>query len=149
MDLRFHPRTEAQKELRFVPRPRGCGWPGHTSVPPEADAFWGLPRRTPARARGKMLLFSQFYGGYGEVVMPIAHDSPTGRLPTGIAFIDGVSVGTAVGYLTSTMHSPQWDVRGLQASVKKLWKEFVYEYEETESPEPNVEWDEGPGHILD
>jgi len=38
MDLRFHPRTKAQREFRFVPREHGCGWLGYVAPRPKTPS---------------------------------------------------------------------------------------------------------------
>lgn len=162
MDLRFHPRTEAQKELRFVPRRQGDGWPGYVPARPEPEpgpynwldpfcTMIQLPRRIPARARG-IVNFSLAYG-----------ISPTGRLPSGPVpmsigcqvvhdeVLVPVSMSNQLVGVVDSIHStfhPKWDVRTLHATVKKLWDQFTAEPEPLPLPKRLV-WDEGSGHILD
>ena len=67
MDLRCHPRTDVQKELRFVPRTHGCSWP---EPQPETLRFRGRTRCHPGvltitgcTAKGR---FTPFWATYFE-----------------------------------------------------------------------------------
>jgi hypothetical protein len=141
MDLRFHPRTKKQKDLRFVPREWGCGYPGYVPPeppPPKLEPPWSLLQNQllmGGRRRAKAASFGHLYGSHVTVA-----PAPGG----------GVSVGTVMHNCTV-----QNGLKGIPlGAITQFWGAGVVsspliEPEPLPPRPPDAIWEEGPGSIFD